>query len=104
MIKDRGVLVIFQNSFRRVALSERAEVVISGNSPVLIRRSRGHLLLAGVISIRWCRVFAAKNFQSLFLPRPTERWLRINALCNLRGLRPVFLLVSTQPLITPCLR
>ena len=104
MLTHGRLLVIFQNSLRRVAISVRAEVVISDNSAVLIGWCRSHLLLAGVISTRLRCVFAAKDFQTLFFARPIERSLGINPPCELHRLLPVFLQESTLPLIPPRLR
>ena len=50
MMTDGRLFVIFQNSFRRVTLSMRAAVVISGNLAVPLGRRVGILLWARVIS------------------------------------------------------
>lgn len=96
------------NVLRFAAEQQRQDVGDAIRRPGLLlnwrfvkQRSRGHLLRAGVISIRLRHVFTAENFQTLFLATSAERPLRINTLCDLCGLRPVFLLVSTLPLITP---
>lgn len=96
--------VIFQNSFRRVVLSVRAEAAILRNRAVLSQRCSGHWLLARVISTKWRRVFAVRDFQTLTFARPTERSLGINPLWDLHQLRTVFLQEFTRPLITPRLR